>query len=191
MCAGRVSHIVRNLSAAAHSSFTCCTLTSNIFRYFSHAEVFGRISEVAPNDRVRWCLETADDGPGTLLAVTNPASASITHDDLMGLLADSREEEGLNFGATNSYAGSGSYWVPVAALSPLGKEIRIFGFDDQFIRLNIRCDGNICLNLDNMGIDGFPAFLACDRDTMITVKHKINFTDFIDFNGWHSFTQRI
>ena len=61
--------------------------TSNIFRYFSHAEVFERISQVAANDCVRWCLEADREGPGgTLLAVTNPTSALITHDDLLGLL---------------------------------------------------------------------------------------------------------
>jgi hypothetical protein len=60
--------------------------TSNIFRYFSHQEVFNRISEVAPNDRARWCLERDAEGSGTLLAVTNPGAALIQHDDLMGLL---------------------------------------------------------------------------------------------------------
>src|SRR5947207_10830495 len=44
--------------------------TANIFRYFSHEEVFNRISEVAPNDRIRWCLERGDGDP-RLLAVTN------------------------------------------------------------------------------------------------------------------------
>lgn len=61
--------------------------TSNIFRYFSHAEVFQRISQVAPCDKVRWCLDRSGDEP-VLLAVTNPASAIIKHDELMGLLAD-------------------------------------------------------------------------------------------------------
>jgi hypothetical protein len=61
--------------------------TSNIFRYFSHQEVFARISEVAPNDRIRWCLERDTHGRGTLLAVTNPSAALIQHDDLMGLLS--------------------------------------------------------------------------------------------------------
>jgi hypothetical protein len=60
--------------------------TSNIFRYFSHQEVFQRISQVAPNDRIRWCLERHEGGPSRLLAVTNPQSALIRYDDLMGLL---------------------------------------------------------------------------------------------------------
>jgi hypothetical protein len=59
--------------------------TSNIFRYFSPAEVFARISEVAPNDEVRWCVER-DGEEGKLLAVTNPGAALIKHDDLMELL---------------------------------------------------------------------------------------------------------
>jgi hypothetical protein len=67
--------------------------TSNIFRYFSHEEVFNRISAVAPNDRVRWCLERDDDGVGRLLAVTNPLTAVMQHDDLMALLKRYKTKE--------------------------------------------------------------------------------------------------
>src|SRR5436309_939977 len=49
--------------------------TSNIFRYFSHEEVFNRISEVAPNDKVRLCIERNGKGNGQLLAVSNPQAA--------------------------------------------------------------------------------------------------------------------
>ncbi|MGL4554675.1 MAG: DUF932 domain-containing protein, partial [Gemmataceae bacterium] len=59
--------------------------TSNIFRYFTHAEVFQRISEVAPSDKVQWCVENGDKD-ATLLAVTNPSAANMRHDDLMELL---------------------------------------------------------------------------------------------------------
>jgi hypothetical protein len=60
--------------------------TGNIFRYFRHDEVFQRISEVAPNDRFRWCVESDNRGGGRLLAVTNPASALVQHNDLLELL---------------------------------------------------------------------------------------------------------
>lgn len=60
--------------------------TGNIFRYFSHEEVFTRIGEAAPNDRVRWCLERDEDGGSRLLAVTSPTAALMPHDDLMDLL---------------------------------------------------------------------------------------------------------
>jgi hypothetical protein len=60
--------------------------TSNIFRYFNHQEVFQRISEVAPNDRIRWCLERDNAGSNRLLAVTNPSAAVMPHDDLVDLL---------------------------------------------------------------------------------------------------------
>jgi hypothetical protein len=60
--------------------------TSNIFRYFTHQEVFQRISEVAPNDRIRWCIEKSDQAPDRLLAVTNPGAALIQYDDLVDLL---------------------------------------------------------------------------------------------------------
>jgi hypothetical protein len=60
--------------------------TSNIFRYFSHQEVFDRISTVAPNDRVAWCQERDEEGNGHLLAVTSPSAAQMRYDDLRGLL---------------------------------------------------------------------------------------------------------
>jgi hypothetical protein len=70
--------------------------SANIFKFFRHDEVFQRISEVASNDRIRWCVERDEDGKGTALAVTNPGSALIRHDDLMGLL-DQYEAENLAY----------------------------------------------------------------------------------------------
>ena len=68
--------------------------THNIFRYFSHQEVFRRISQKAPDDKVRYCLEHADgkDTP-TLLAVSNPKAAVIEHDELEVLLTRYRTKE--------------------------------------------------------------------------------------------------
>ncbi len=61
--------------------------TSNIFRYFSHAEVFQRISERSPSDRFRYCIEKDEKKTtGNLLAVSGPGSAVMQHDDLLGLL---------------------------------------------------------------------------------------------------------
>lgn len=67
--------------------------TSNIFRYFSHAEVFNRISEVAGDDQIRLCVERAGDTPGKLLAVTNPRQAVMKHQDLMHILGKHSGEE--------------------------------------------------------------------------------------------------
>lgn len=66
--------------------------TPNIFRYFTHAEVFRRISEKCADDTVRWCLERKDNKP-TLLAVTNPNAATVAHPDLKGLLKKHKAEE--------------------------------------------------------------------------------------------------
>src|ERR1700688_3452062 len=60
--------------------------TGNIFRYFNHAEVFNRISEVAANDEIRCCIERNEDDDGQLLAATSPPAACTQHDDLMTLL---------------------------------------------------------------------------------------------------------
>jgi hypothetical protein len=62
--------------------------TSNIFRYFSHAEVFERISSVSPCDEIRWCLQRDENRRGSLLAVTNPSAAIIRHDELLELLQE-------------------------------------------------------------------------------------------------------
>lgn len=59
----------------------------NIFRYFDHAEVFERISQKAPTDEVRYCIEhdTAS-GKDTILAVTNPNISAVKYETLNGLL---------------------------------------------------------------------------------------------------------
>ena len=46
--------------------------TTNIFRYFTHTEVFRRISSRSPDDKIRYCLETAGEENATprLLAVS-------------------------------------------------------------------------------------------------------------------------
>jgi hypothetical protein len=67
--------------------------SNNIFKLFSHEEVFQRISEVAATDRLRWCVERNEDGTGTALAVTNPGSALVRHDDLVGLLGQYQAED--------------------------------------------------------------------------------------------------
>jgi hypothetical protein len=67
--------------------------THNVFRYFSHEEVFRRISAVSPDDRVRWCIERGPRGKDRLLAVTNPAAGLIPHDDLQALLDRYEAEE--------------------------------------------------------------------------------------------------
>jgi hypothetical protein len=67
--------------------------TSNIFRYFSHEEVFNRINEVNPRDRVRYCIEYDDKNNGTLLAITSPKNAVSRYDELKGLLQRYGAEE--------------------------------------------------------------------------------------------------
>jgi hypothetical protein len=62
--------------------------SSNIFRYFSHDEVFNRISKVAPDDVIRYCVEKdVVTGNERLLAVTNPTSSCVKVDKLSELLA--------------------------------------------------------------------------------------------------------
>lgn len=55
--------------------------SNNIFRYFDHAEVFGRIAERAADSNIRICIEKTD-GKETLLAVTNPKVSCVHYDTL-------------------------------------------------------------------------------------------------------------
>jgi hypothetical protein len=66
--------------------------TGNIFRYFTHKEVFDRISQVAPNDSFRWCIEKSPKGD-RLLAVAGPGGSLIPYDELVGLLNRHGAEE--------------------------------------------------------------------------------------------------
>ncbi len=76
-----------------HSLHLRFGFTSNIFKYFSHAEVFNRISEKAGDDLLRLCIERDDQGVGRLQAVTSPRQAVMKHDDLIALLTRYGAEE--------------------------------------------------------------------------------------------------
>lgn len=60
--------------------------SANVFRYFSHAEVFDRVSTLSANDLVKYCIEKSSDGSQKMLAVTNPNTATIREDQLNELL---------------------------------------------------------------------------------------------------------
>ena len=47
-------------------------ISEKFFHYFSHAEVFERVSECAPSDRFQYCIERDRHGEGRLLAVSAP-----------------------------------------------------------------------------------------------------------------------
>jgi hypothetical protein len=76
-----------------HSLHLRFGFTGNIFRYFSHQEVFERISQVAPNDRVRYCIEHDGLGHARLLGVCAPTAAVMPYDELRDLLARYEAEE--------------------------------------------------------------------------------------------------
>ncbi len=45
-------------------------ISESVFRYFDHAEVFERISALAPNDSIRYCIESDEDGNRRLMAIS-------------------------------------------------------------------------------------------------------------------------
>ena len=56
------------------------------FKFFTHEEVFQRISDTLPNDRLRVCVERDDNNKGRLLGATNPSSPVVLYPELMEVL---------------------------------------------------------------------------------------------------------
>jgi hypothetical protein len=62
-------------------------ISDSVFRYFDPAEVFERISEQAPNDSLRYCLEHGGKGKSRLLAVSNPNRPVIRYGEVADLMS--------------------------------------------------------------------------------------------------------
>ncbi len=67
------------------SLFSRYGFNSAFFKYFSHDEVFSRISERESNDRMRLCIERGESG-NRLLAVSNPNKPLVSFSELHDLL---------------------------------------------------------------------------------------------------------
>jgi hypothetical protein len=61
-------------------------VADNVFRYFSPAEVFERISMRAKDDTLRYCVERDERGEASLLAVSSPKRPVIDYGDVMNLV---------------------------------------------------------------------------------------------------------
>lgn len=72
------------------SLFARYGFNSAFFKYFDHAEVFQRISDVESNDRMRICIERHVDEAGSptsrLMAVSNPTKPIVVYDELVELV---------------------------------------------------------------------------------------------------------
>jgi hypothetical protein len=73
------------------------SVSDNIFRYFSHTEVFERITKRVPNDKLRLCYETSGPIP-KLMAVSTAGKASLEYD---GSLAVMRNQGGSEYDYSN------------------------------------------------------------------------------------------
>lgn len=71
-------------------------INRNVFNYFSHAEVFNRISETQPNDKVRYAVEKVTRPDGSIrpraMAVTNPLNPAIQLPTLVNLLNNNKTD---------------------------------------------------------------------------------------------------
>lgn len=61
-------------------------INDNVFRYFDHAEVLERISERAPHDTFRFCIQSQPEGAEKLLAISSPSRPVIEHAETMDLV---------------------------------------------------------------------------------------------------------
>ncbi len=95
------------------SFFTRFGIAENVFRYFSPAEVFGRIAELNKDDAFRFCIarQASSNAQATshLLAVTSPKKPVIRYAEITDLLTcyggtDVRYHEGL---VTSTHAPRG------------------------------------------------------------------------------------
>jgi hypothetical protein len=97
------------------SLFARYGINSSFFKFFTHAEVFDRISAVEKNDQLRLCIERDEQGDKhRLLAVSGPGKPIIRHDDLMETLGryggqDIRYADGIVESTHVPRVGTGSF----------------------------------------------------------------------------------
>lgn len=72
-------------------------MNKSFFKYFDHAEVFDRISEVESNAVVRVCIERSPGGNSRLLAASGTNKPVIIYDDLMEVLHQYRLEGDIGY----------------------------------------------------------------------------------------------
>jgi hypothetical protein len=68
------------------SIFTRYRISDSIFRYYSHQEVFERISSRVKTDSFRYCWQEEKDGAPSLLAISNPDRQIVRIDALTDLV---------------------------------------------------------------------------------------------------------
>jgi len=61
-------------------------ISGNIFRYFDHDEVFTRVVQRSPDDRLRLCAERRGKGHPRLMAVSHPNRPLLDYDQAVSLL---------------------------------------------------------------------------------------------------------
>ena len=133
--------------------------SNNIFDFFSHKEVFDRVSERRSNDRLRFCVQREPNQPPRLLAATRPEKAIITYDTLMDTIHQ-YGGEGINFldglvNSTHTPRIGGDHWAvgPDALVNRFCLEVPVDGYGKPSVFLS--CIRLVC---DNGAIARTPAF---------------------------------
>jgi hypothetical protein len=79
---------VRATNRFWHSLHRRFGFTENIFKFFSCEEVFERIERVAPDHKLRYCIEQRPSGDDLLLGVSNPKASLMNSENLLGILEE-------------------------------------------------------------------------------------------------------
>lgn len=84
-------------------------LSDNVFRYFRYDEVFARVVEANPDDRLRLCVERPPNAPPRLLAVSNPRRPLLGYEETMELMTRYGEAHASPSGNAEGGAKTPSY----------------------------------------------------------------------------------
>src|SRR5262249_54752574 len=65
------------------------------------------------------------------------------------------------------------------------QKLGVFSLDDQIVRLDIGGQREIRLDLDDVRLDIFDAFLAGHRNAVVAIQHKVSLANLIHINRRH------
>lgn len=174
------------------SFFRRFQVTENIFRYFSHAEVFERISQRARDEAFRYCVERNDRGDGRLLAATRPDRSVITYEEIHQLVVryDAHDVEYEDGVVTSRHVPrSGDYPLQIGSDEFRQRFILDTPIDGYGVpRIHLSMLRTICTN----GMVGYAAAfrseLSQGKDVTYGIMRALD--SFDNFDGYAALRQR-
>ena len=174
------------------SFFRRFQLTENIFRYFSHAEVFDRIAQQARNQAFRYCVERNDLGEGRLLAATRPDRPLIVYQEICDLAEryDAQEIEYEDGVVTSRHIPrSGDYPIQIGSDEFRQRFVLDTPIDGYGVpRIHLSMLRTVCTN----GMIGYAAAFRSELSQGKDVAYGITraLDSFDNFDGYAALRQR-